>query len=345
MKSNHKPANTTHHTKMTTKASNKICAALIAVAACTSLANPAAAGETAKITKEVAPAEEDHVHFLFDVTLASAYNTPRGMMVRANGLTIQPLFLSFWDVYKDDGFLNNITFVGGVWADFGTVQVSKQPPYGSNPKTNWTEIDPIAGLKFGLGKNTTLSATYIGFAEQILSIGMVHNLEVKLAYNDSGLWGGNFALNPYALFWWEIQNKTTAARVPQTVLGPSPFSGANPQPQSAFYFELGLSPSYTFKEFGNLKVEAPCRFLLPNSRFYGEYYGESSFLGLFEAGLRATLPLPKWSNRGYGNWSAYAGFKYQYYNDVNLYNLNTFLAPGRPTRDSWTFFSGVSVFF
>ena len=28
------------------------------------------------------------MHFLFDVSFGSAYNTPRGMMVRANGLTI-----------------------------------------------------------------------------------------------------------------------------------------------------------------------------------------------------------------------------------------------------------------
>lgn len=320
--------------------------ALLATAASAALSLPLTAGETAKTQKSkevVAPAEESHVHFLFDVTLASAYNTPRGMMVRANGLTIQPLFLTFIDLYKGDGFINSIKFVGGCWNDLGTEGVSKQPPYGSNPKTNWTEIDPIAGFSIGLAKNFTLDVTYIGFAEQILDIGLVHNLETKISFNDSELLGA-FALHPYFLYWQELANKTTDARVPQAVFGPSALSGKHPQPGSSFYFELGITPSYTFKEAGNLKVEVPCRVMFPDSRFYGEYYGSSSTVGLLEAGLKATLPLPNMP-KGYGHWSTYAGFKYQYYNDKNLYNLNTFNAPGEPTRDSWTFFGGFSVFF
>lgn len=331
---------------MKTKPIHRSRPALLAATACAALSLPLMAGETvtSKKSKEViAPVEESHVHFLFDTTFASGYTTPRGMIVRDTGLTIQPLFLMFVDIYKSDGFLSSVKMVGGCWNDFGTTQVSKQPPYGSNPKTNWTEIDPIFGFSFGLGKKVTLDVTYIGFAEQILSIGMVHNLEVKLSYDDTELLGG-FALHPYVLFWQELYNKTTDADVPQAVLGPSPFSGSNPQPGSSFYFEAGLAPSYTFKNFGNLKVEAPIRFLLPDSRFYGEYYGEAATLGLFEAGLKVSAPL-NFTAKGYGHWKAYAGFKYQYYNDKNLYNLNTFNAPAEPTRDNWVAYGGVSVFF
>jgi len=316
--------------------------ALLAATACTALALPVMAGEKKTKDKEVVvPAEESHVHFLFDVSFGSAYNTPRGMMVRANGLTIQPLFLTFIDLHKSDGF--SVKAVAGCWNDLGTEGVSKNPPYGSDPKTNWTEIDPIGGLSFGLGKNFTLDVTYIGFAEQILNIGMVHNLETKLSFNDSDYLGA-FALHPYILCWYELENKATDAAVPYAVLGASPFSGGHPQPGSSYYFELGIAPSYTFKNAGNLKVEAPCRLLFPDSRFYGEYYGSSSALALIEAGLKATLPLPNMP-KGYGTWSTYAGFKYQYYNDKNLANLQTFNAPGQATRDSWTFYGGFSVFF
>ena len=321
--------------------------ALLAAAALASLSFTGFAGEMVSSGKEskpiIAPEPETHVHFLFQVEFGSAYITPRGMIVRDKGLTIQPLFLSFWDLYKGDGFISSVKFVGGVWNDFGTSPVSKHPPYGSDPKTNWTEIDPIAGLSFGLGKYFTLDATYIAFAEQILDIGTSQHLEVKLKFDDSALLGA-FSLKPYILFWQELDNKATDADVPQAVFGPSPNSGHNPQPGPSFYFELGITPSYTFKNFGNLKIEAPCRLLLPDQRFYGEYYGSASTIGLVELGLKVSAPLT-FMPKGYGNWNAYAGFKYQYYNDQNLYNLNTFNAPGSPTRDSWAFFGGFSVFF
>ena len=67
-------------------------------------------------------------------------------------------------------------------------------------------------------------------------------------------------------------------------------------------------------------------------------------VGLVEAGLKATLPLPNFP-KGYGHWSTNAGFKYQYYVDDNLKNLQSFNAPGHPQKDSWTFFGGFSVFF
>ena len=317
--------------------------ALLAATAVAALSLPATAGETAKMTPAPAPADETHVHFLFDVLFGSAYNTPRGMMVRADGLTVQPLFLTFIDLYKGDGFINSFKIVGGCWNDLGTEGVSIHPPYGSNPKTPWTEIDPIGGISIGFGKYFTLDSTYIGFAEQILDIGMVHSIETKLSFNDSDILGP-FAVHPYFLYWQELENKTTDADVPEAVFGPSARSGKHPQPGSSHYFELGMAPSYTFKEAGNLKVEVPCRMTFPDSRFYGEYFRSSSVVGLLETGLKATLPLPNMP-KGYGHWSTYAGFKYQYYVDDNLAKLQTFNAPGRPTRDSWTFFGGFSVFF
>jgi len=317
--------------------------ALFAIAASASFSLPAYAGETQTKATPAPPPDETHVHFLFDFAFASAYNTPRGMMVRENGLTVQPLFLTFIDVYKGDGFINTVKVVGGCWNDLGTEGVSKNPPYGRGPQTNWTEIDPIGGISVGFAKNFTLDVTYIGFAEQILNIGMVHNLEIKLSFNDSDLLGA-WALHPYFSYWQELENKTTDADVPQAVLGPSPFSGKHPQPGSSYYFEFGIAPGYTFKNAGNLKVEAPCRIMFPDSRFYGDYYGSSSTVGLVEAGLKATLPLPHMP-KGYGNWSTYVGFRYQYFVDKNLQNLQSFNWPGRAEKESWTFYGGFSVFF
>jgi hypothetical protein len=48
---------------------------------------------------------------------------------------------------------------------------------------------------------------------------------------------------------------------------------------------------------------------------------------------------------GYGHWSCHAGVRYMYFVDDNLYNLNTFNAPGKPTRDTVQVYAGVSIFF
>jgi hypothetical protein len=318
--------------------------ALLATTACAALALPAMAGQKTKPSKEViVPAEESHVHFLFKVEFANSYITPRGMIVHDEGMAIQPLFLMFVDLYKGDGFIHDVKLVAGVWNDLTTNGVSENAPFGSNPKTNWVEIDPILGVSMGLGKHFTLDVTYTAFAMQILSIGTSQHLETKLSFDDTDYLGA-WAMHPYFSYWQELDQKATAAQVPQAVLGASALSGKHSQPGSSHYFEFGIAPSYTFKNAGNLKVEAPCRVLFPDSRFYGEYYGSSSVVGLFELGMKATLPLPNMP-KGYGNWATYAGFKYQYYVDKNIAGMNAFNAPGSETRDAWGFYGGFSVFF
>lgn len=283
------------------------------------------------------------VNALVNVEFANEYVTPRGMLVRDKGLTIQPLFLAFLNVYKGDSFLNSVTLVPGVWNDLGTSKVSKHPPFGSSPKTMWTEIDPIAGLSFGFAKHFTLDVTYTAFAEQILDIGTSSHLETKLSFDDSEYLKG-FALHPYVSYWQELEGKATDADVPMAVFGPSATSGVHPAPGSSHYFEVGISPSYTFPDTGGLKLEAPLRVLLPDSRFYGEYYKKASVVGLYEAGLKASVPLT-FAPKGYGHWGFHAGFKYINFVDDNLYNLNIFNAPGKPTRDTFQIYCGISSFF
>jgi len=178
-------------------------------------------------------------------------------------------------IYKEDTFINDFTLVGGVWNDFSSSGVSVHAPFGSSPKTSWVEIDPIAGISVGFARNFKLDETYTAFNMQILDIGTSQHLETKLSFDDSSYLKA-FSLHPYFLYWQELTGKATAAPVPYFVdpLGKNP--GA--PPDSSYYFELGVAPGYTFKDLG-LKLEAPCRLLLPNKDFYGEYYDEASTVG------------------------------------------------------------------
>jgi hypothetical protein len=283
------------------------------------------------------------VDLLVDVDFDSEYLTPRGMIVHNDGATIEPIVLGFVKIYQGTGWLTSVKLDGGVWNDFSTTGVSKNAPFGSNPKTNYVEIDPIAGFSLGLFKYFTFDATYTAFVDQILSIGTSHHFYATLSFDDSSFLGG-FGFHPYITFWQELGGKATDADVPEAVLGPSPRSGANPQPGSSFYFDVGIDPTYTFKSLYGVKLETPCRVLLPDSRFYGEYYGSASTVGLFELGARASVPL-KFMPANLGHWETHLGYRYQNYVDDNLYHLNTFNAPGHPVRVNNQVYSGISVFF
>ena len=285
------------------------------------------------------------IHALVSFEFANEYVTPRGMLVRDKGLTVQPLFLTFTSLYKGDSFINDVTLVGGVWNDLGTSGVSVHPPFGSSPKTPWTEIDPIGGFSFGLGKNFKLDITYTAFAEQILDIGTSHHLETKLSFDDTSYLGA-FALHPSITLWQELDGKATDAALPGGVIKLPPVNKAanHPAPNSSHYFDLAVAPGYAFKDFHGLKIEAPTRILMPDERFYGDFYAKSSTVAIFETGLKASFPI-NFMPSGLGHWSGHVGFKYINFVDDNLYNLNLFNAPGKPTRDTVQVYLGISSFF
>lgn len=293
-------------------------AALSALAAASSLATPALLADEAPPSR---------IHALFNLEVADKYLTPRGMIVQDEGVTIQPLFLGFLDAYdgKDGATLSDITLIAGFWSDYATDGIPEGLAPGSS-ETNFIEIDPILGVSFGLGKNWKLDVTYTAFCMQILDIGTSEHLETKLSYNDTGLLGA-FALHPYLLFWKELDNKATAA--------------ANFGVDSSYYLEIGISPSITL---GKVKLEAPMRALLPDDEFYGETFGDSSTVALYEVGLKATVPMD-FMPKGYGFWSAHLGFRYMSFEDDNLQQLATDGGFGSPTDDTAQIYSGVTVFF
>ena len=176
---------------------------------------------------------------------------------------------------------------------------------------------------------------------EILNIPFSQHLETKLSFNDSP-YLKDFALHPYVIYWRELTGKVTAAQVPFAAL-PGPQPGPGTLPDSSWYFDIGVAPSYTFKNIG-LKLEAPCRVLLPDSEFYGEYYDEASFVGLYEVGVKATVPM-NFMPKGYGNWSFHAGFKYMGFVDENLQKMQQFNATSHSENHSTLLYCGISSFF
>ena len=324
------PATRTRRPAESSPADLRTTCALAAATAASALLTPATLADDGPASR---------VNALVNFEFSTHYLTPRGMIVQDSGLVFQPLVLGFFNAYKGDGFINNFTIVGGVWNCFGSEGIASSTSNGA-VTTSWYEIDPIAGISIGLAKHLTLDVTYTSFNMQIKNIPFSHHLETKLSIDDSA-WLGKFALHPYLLFWAELDGKATAAQVPYLVdpLGKGPLA----LPDSSWYFEIGIAPSYTFEKPG-LKIEAPIRALLPDKEFYGEYYADSSTIALWELGLKATMPL-KFMPKGYGNWSAHVGFKHQHFEDENLASMQAFNAPGKRTDDVTMLYGGISIFF
>jgi len=286
---------------------------------------------------DAAPPPPSRLDALVNFEFSDKYLTPRGMLVHESGLTFQMLVLGLVNLYKGDTFINDVTLVPGIWNDFSSKPVSIHPPFGSNPKTSWVEIDPIAGVSFGFAKHLKLDVTYTAFNMQILDIGTSQHLETKLSLDDTP-WLKAFAIHPYFSYWQELSGKATAARVPFNVF-------ANQAgPPSSYYFDIGGSPGYTFEKLAGLKLEAPCRVLLPNKQFYGEFYDKASTVGLYELGVKGSIPM-NFMPPGYGHWGFHAGFRYMSFVDKNLQGMQQFNAPGKATKESYQIYCGVSTFF
>ncbi len=306
----HSPADS--KSSPSTLASRYVLGALAALAlpAITSVAH---ADEAAAVTPP--PPPPSRTHALVNFEFSDKYLTPRGMIVQNEGLVFQNLVLGFFNLYGSDDF--SATLVGGIWNCFGS---SKLNDNSGNP-TMWYEIDPIAGMSFGIGKNITVDITYTAFNMQIFNIPFSEHLETKLSYKDADLLG-KFALNPYVILWTELHNKAVA--------------NTDARPDESFYFDIGVAPSYTLKDL-DLKLELPCRVLTAESDFYGTGAGSHSAIGLYELGVKASMPM-KFMPAGYGNWSSHLGVKYMDFVDDNL-----IATQGR--SDTWQIYGGITTFF
>ena len=274
------------------------------------------------LAEEVAPAPPpSRVHALVNFEFADKYLTPRGMIVQNEGVVFQPLVLGFANIYSgaQDDLINSATIVGGVWNCFGTGKLPASDSPGAT--TSWYEIDPIAGVSLGLAKGFNLDVTYTAFNMEVFNIPFSQHLETKLSFDDSPYLKA-FALHPYVIWWNELDGKAVA--------------NTDAVPESSYYFDIGVAPSYTFTDIG-LKLEAPCRVLLADEEFYGTGAGDGSTVGLYELGLKGTVPV-KFMPEGYGSWSFHAGVKYMKFEDDNL-------KATQGTSETWQIYCGISTFF
>lgn len=260
----------------------------------TSLHAGQASKEIAPPVNEPAPASR----FSGDlgVTFANQYNT-RGIIVQDQGLTIQPYGDIYLTLYEGDGFINKVQFTAGFWGDFSTEDNVKGP---DSDWDNFTEFDVDAGFIVNFAKRFTLSSVWNGWTSPSDAYGDGHFINSKLSFDDSGLITKNFAIAPYFVFLYELPAEGQAGLAPE-----------------AWYFEPGITPSYTFAKDSKhpVNVGVNAKFGLGDKFYAGETYG------YFAVGPQVTVPL--------GPVTASAGYRY--------YNLGDTLKPIQGSRDEHLF--------
>jgi hypothetical protein len=250
------------------------------------------------------PPEPLDIHGFMDLSFKNDYITPRGLLVTNTGLTTQILTGLAFDVYKDKaGFINDISFSGGVWNDLWSEQ--------HNPVVDsWNEFDWFGGMNVKFAQDWTFGIQYIEFISPPHAFpGIEKNVEFSLAYDDSK-WNMVLPLHPYVKLFYAASGPSTV------VLG---------KPGGTYDVELGLVPTLDLNKSGvPLVLTAPTWVTVGPTTYWNNGAtgcGASvltpcaaSNAGVLSTGLTGKAPLTFIPKR-FGNWYGDAGF--QYYHIIN----------------------------
>ncbi len=288
------------------------------VAASLALPSSSEAGTAYSEPKEVVEqVKESFITGDLGVNVVSQYIS-RGLIFENQGAIIQPYADLYFKLYEGEGFLNKISLNLGIWNSFHENKTDAGLVSGGSSSTrSWYEFDFTAGLSFTFAKNFVLTPSYFTFLSPNDGFATFQGLNIKLAYDDSDLFGG-FALHPYVQVLFELENK------------------AGNGPDEGIYYEVGIAPSVPL---------GPVTLAFPIYAGFGsnEFYADDEAYGFFSAGMTVSYALT-FMPEGYGTWTLTAGGAYYHLGSA----LESFNPGVRDTEDGeheFVWSGGLSVAF
>ncbi len=277
-------------------------------AAILSYGSAASAADIAVVTKApvVGPSVPLDVHGFADFEVVNGRVTPGGLRIYPNRgyLTHVSTGLSL-DVYKDKtGFINSISFFGGVWNE-----VWSSPPVGGSA---WQEMDWWVGFSVGFAQHWTFTAQHLQF--MFPGGATDYNYTYTLAFDDSFL-GWPVTINPYV-------NVFNNASGPSTVV-----LGDNGR---TYRVEIGMAPRVALQKATGipLTLTFPTWVTVGPTSYWNRNDGTTNLCGttgtlpcalinagLFSTGLQARLALDAFVPKRLGSWYLKGGV--QYYRILN----------------------------
>jgi hypothetical protein len=254
------------------------------------------------------PPDTLDIHGFADLQFSNDYITPRGLLVTRTGLTTQVLSGLVFDLYKDKrGFINDISFSGGAWSDYWSLQHDVH--VGA-----WNEFDWFFGGNVVFAQNWNFGVQYIEFVPPAADLATSfpsteHNIEFSLSYDDSG-WGWPIPLHPYVKLFYELAGPSTV------VLGDT---------GNTYDVELGLVPTLDIQKSTGVPLvfTAPTWVTVGPTSYWNRNDGTTnvcgtlsaspcslSNAGVFTTGLQAKYTLSAIVPKRLGNWYVKAGARY-----------------------------------
>lgn len=232
----------------------------------------------------------------FTVKVMNQYIT-RGIVVQADGVTIQPILDLNYHLYNFGGFFNDLSLITEFWNDISSNTKISAPPTSA---PYWTETFLRAGFSLGFAKYFNLSSDFTQFLTPSDGYREGRYWKTILTCNDEGLLLPNFSLKPQCTMLYELPDSGQAGLRP-----------------NAWWFEPGVTPSYEFFSASQhpITLAFPFRIGLGNQFYAGTTYGYCSF------GPEVTVPLT-FISPTFGKWSLTTSYTY--------YNLGTTTAAIAP---------------
>jgi hypothetical protein len=269
-------------------------------------------------------AEMPNIHGFFSSPFKTAYVTPRGLVVQNEGVVWQPVVGLVFPI-GDLGPIKHFTFVGGIW---NSVDTAEHDPFVGP----WDEMDVFASFSGSVADVFSLTLTYSPWNSPPHAFHTEHNIDLKVGYDDSKLWGNSgFALNPYVDGFWAVSGDSTV------ILGRRGGTG---------YFEPGIAPTFTFKAVPEypITLTLPIYTQIGPSTYWDRSHSFSnSVFGLVSASANLSVPLAFVPAR-YGHWHADLGVTYDYLINNALLHAGT-LASGNTNHNVIIGSLGVGVNF
>ena len=232
--------------------------------------------------QEEPPAEPNQgaLHFSAGIDWTNKYFF-RGLVQEDDGFIVQPWLELGIDLLENDSvelgaFVGIWNSLHGETATAGTSDQSME---------HWYESDIYGGLSLTTGE-WGFSATYTFYTSPSDAFSTIEELSFGVSYDDSGLWGGAFALNPSVLVAFETDDH----------------GGTEDS-----YLELGIAPGFevTVADDYAVQIDVPLTLGLGLDDYYVDASGDDDAFGYFDAGVEATFALPV--SADYGAWSLSAG--------------------------------------
>ena len=180
--------------------------------------------------------------------------------------------------------------------------------------------------------SVSLTLTYSPWNSPPHAFHTEHNMDLKVQYDDSKLWGkSGFSLNPYIDFWWAMAGDSTV------ILGRKGGTG---------YFEPGVVPTYPVKAIPDypVTITLPMYVSLGPSNYWDRTGTFShSDIGLFSASANFSVPMSFVPAR-YGHWHADLGVTYDYLINNALLHAGT-IASGNTNHNVLIGSLGIGVNF